>query len=58
MWKIVTKVAKYKQYSIRLPYKILIHYNCTPCQKATDEKDGSDNLQMSNFFDTIEVHQN
>jgi hypothetical protein len=30
-------------------------YNCTHCPKATDEKDGSGNLPMSNFLDTIEV---
>jgi hypothetical protein len=26
-----------------LPYKILLHYNCTYCQNATDETDGSGN---------------
>jgi hypothetical protein len=33
---------------LRLPYKILIHYNCTYCLKATDEKDGA-----GNFLDTV-----
>jgi hypothetical protein len=56
--KNVIKVAKCKQCSIWLQYKILIHFNCTHCQKATDEKEGSDNWLMSNFLDTVEVHQN
>jgi hypothetical protein len=41
-----------------LPYKILNRYKCTYFQKATAEKDCSDNLQRSSFLETIEVHPN
>jgi hypothetical protein len=53
----VIKVAKCKQSSILIQYNILIHYNCAYCQKVTDEEDGSGNWSMSNFLDTIKVHQ-
>jgi hypothetical protein len=39
-----------------LPYKMLITYNCTYCQKASDKIDVSGNQPMNNFLDAINVH--
>jgi hypothetical protein len=44
------KVAKCNKVVFKLPYKILIPYNCTYCQKATHEKAGSGNWLMNNYF--------
>jgi hypothetical protein len=53
------KVAKCKQSSIlTYIYKILIHYNCTYCQKATDEKIIWKIAKWVTFLDTLKVHQN
>jgi hypothetical protein len=44
------KIAYIKKVVFWLPYKILIHYKCTYCEKATDEIDVSSNWSKDNFF--------
>jgi hypothetical protein len=51
----VIKIAKYNQSSILTSIKILNHYNCTNCQKATEE--GSGYWLMNNSLETIKVYQ-